>query len=282
MEKISRVIAVACASVFSVSALAACGDTGSATVAEDCNPKFEFPVITDGTLTIATYDGMPYFGQADGTQQGIDADFLNAFAADACLQPEWVTSPSAGVIQSVASGRADVAAGGWYATEERGKTVSQSDAIYVELPTMFAKTATSSAKDLVGQAVGTVTGFTWNEELKAMGADLKEYQSPDAALNDLAADRIKYAVLGGIDAPYLLSQNEAYSSIVAATMDPDPAVDSSVNPSLPNYPHTKGNSAMTEALNMQIEEYHESGKEAEILKKYNLDPALADTAKFEK
>jgi polar amino acid transport system substrate-binding protein len=282
MKKYSRVIAVACASLFSVSALAACGNAGSSTVAQDCKPKFEFPTITEGTLTIGTYDAMPYFGQSDGGQQGIDADFLNAFAADACLKPEWTVSPAAGVIQSVASGRADVAAGGWYATAERGKTVSQSNATYVELPTIFAKTATSSAKSLSGQTVGTVTGFTWNEELKALGADVKEYQSADAALNDLAADRIKYAVLGGIDAPYLLQQNAAYSSIVPKIMDPDPAVDSSVNPSLPNYPHTKGNTALTEALNQQIKEYHESGKEAEILKKYNLDPALADTAKFEK
>jgi polar amino acid transport system substrate-binding protein len=281
MKRISRVIGVACASVLSVSALAACGGGGS-TVAEDCKPKFEFPTITQGTLTIATYDAMPYFGQVDGGQQGIDADFLNAFAADACLKPEWTVSPAAGVIQSVASGRADVAAGGWYATEERGKTVAQTDPTYVELPTIFAKTATSSAKDLVGQPVGTVTGFTWNEELKALGADVKEYQSADAALNDLSADRIKYAVLGGIDAPYLLKQNAAYESIVPTLMDPDPDVNASVNPSLPNYPHTKDNTALTEALNKQIKEYHESGKEAEILKKYNLDEALADTAKFEK
>ncbi|MFF1831498.1 substrate-binding periplasmic protein [Paenarthrobacter sp. NPDC058040] len=281
MKRLSRVITVACVSVLSVSALAACGG-GSSPAAQDCKPKFEFPTITQGTLTVATFDGMPYFGQADSSQQGIDADFLNAFAADACLKTEWVVSPSAGVIQSVASGRADVAAGGWYATAERGKTVSQSDSTYVELPTIFAKTATSSAKSLAGQTVGTVTGYTWNDELKALGAEVKEYQSADAVLNDLAADRIKFAVLGGIDAPYLLKQNKTYESIVAKIMDPDPAVNSSVNPSLPNYPHTKDNKALTEALNKQIKEYHESGKEVEILKKYNLDPALADTEKFKK
>lgn len=275
MIKIARPFLAVSIVVLAATGLTACGGSSSSG-ASDCTAKFEFPTVTEGELTISTYDGMPYYGTDGDVATGMDVDFLNKFAADACLEPTWDVMPSAGVIQAVVSGRADIAAGGWYATEERGKTVSQSDASYVELPTIFSANGTDDVQDLQGKSVGTITGFTWVEDLKKLGMNLREYQSVDATLNDLAAGRIDYAVLGGIDAPYLLTQNTSYSDIQAKTMKPDPAVDSSVNPSLPNYPHTLGNTGLTEALNKQLDEYRSSGDLASSLEKYGLSADLAE------
>jgi len=263
--------------------LVGCSGSGNSTVAEDCVPKWDFPTETDGKLTISTYDGLPYYGaSSDGTAQGIDVDFLNQFAADACLEPEWVVAPSASVIQAVVSGRADIAAGGWYATAERAEVTDLSDSSYVELPTIFSKNPTSDLSDLEGKTVGTISGFLWVDELKAVVGELKEYQSVDATLQDLAAGRIEYAVLGSIDAPYMLTKNDAFGGIESNLMDPDERVSSSVTPQLPNYPHTKGNTALTEALNDALATAHEDGSIAASLEKYGLDPALADTEEYAK
>lgn len=274
-------VAATAAALLAIPALSACSGGQSDAVAEDCTPKYgEFDTITEGKLAFNIYDGMPYFGSTGDGQEGIDADFLNEFAEASCLEPEWTVSPSAAVIQSVASGRADIAGGGWYATEERGEIVDQSTPIYVELPTIFAAEETADVESLRGKTVGTVTGYLWVDELKSI-ADVKEYQSSDATLSDLAEGRIDYAVLGSIDAPYLLEVNSKFSELTSALMEPNDIVRSSSEPQLPNYPHTKGNAALTEALNAAIQDAHESGRFAEIVESYGLDPAIVDVSKYE-
>jgi polar amino acid transport system substrate-binding protein len=147
--------------------------------------------------------------------------------------------PSAAVVESVHSGRADIAAGGWYATEEWGKIVGQSDPVYVELPTLVAKDRVSNLNDLSGKTVGTITGYSWVDEARAVfGDDLKLYQSPDAVIADLRSGRIDAGLVGGIDGPFLVKES-GKNDLVSTTMDPDPRIRSSVIPSLPNYPHTK-------------------------------------------
>lgn len=275
MEKVRSTLVLFSISALSITGLTACS-SGSSDVADDCEPQYEFTTLTEGKLTISTYDGMPYYGTNGGERQGIDVDFLDAFAADSCLEPDWVVSPSASVIQSVISGRADIAAGGWYATEERGQSVDQTNASYVELPTVFSKDGAESLDQLRGKTVGTVTGYLWVDELKRAGVTVAEFQTADAPLNDLAADRIDYAVLGGIDAPYMLTQNASYKGIEAKTMAPTPEIDSTVNPSLPNYPHTKGNTELTEALNTALAQYRDKGELAASLESYGLSADLAD------
>lgn len=277
-------LAAAIFSIVAVPVLAGCSSDTTNEGAPDpatCEPQFgEFSTVSDGVLTISTYDGMPYYGVSDGAEEGIDADFLNWFAEESCLTPEWVVSPSASVIQAVASNRTDIAAGGWYATPERGEITSLSAPTYVERPAIFGADETTEASALEGKKVGTVTGYVWVEELKAIAGDLSEYQSSDAALSDLAQGRIDYAVLGSIDAPYLVSINDQFSDIVPAMMAPTPAVESSQTPQLPNYPHTKGNEDLTTSLNAAIAEARESGRWAEIVETYGLDAAIVDLSEF--
>lgn len=283
--KTARSLFAATAAVSVLGLLTGCGggssSSAASSVSKDCKPKFAFPTINKGTLTIAAPEAPPYFSRAGGKQTGIDMEILDQFAKDACLKASWNVVPAAGNIEAVRSKRVDITAGGWYATPERGKVVNQSDPVYVELPTIFSKSATSAASALKGKTVGTVTGYAWVPDLKNLyGGKLKEYQSTDAALADLATGRTDAAVLGGIDAPYLVSQSARYKGIVAKTMAPTSAVAVSENPSLPNYPHTKGNDKLTAALNKELAGLRSSGRIAEILKKYHLDPHLADVEKY--
>jgi len=282
----ARPLFAATAAVSLLSVLSGCGGGSSSTAAssvdENCKPKFTFPTISKGTLTIAASEAPPYFSKVGGQQTGVDAEILNQFAEDACLSASWNVIPASGNIEAVRTKRVDITAGGWYATEERGKVVNQSDPVYVELPTILSKTPTSDASALKGKTVGTVTGYAWVPDLKKLyGGKLKEYQSADAVLADLATGRIDAAVLGGIDAPYLVTQNSRFKDIVAKTMAPTSAVIVSQKPSLPNYPHTKGNSELTAALNKELARLRSSGKIAEVLKEYKIDSSLADVEKYQ-
>ncbi|MFC5337101.1 substrate-binding periplasmic protein [Leucobacter denitrificans] len=283
MKKIHKVATSIAVAMLAVTTLASCSsssDTGDGATTEDCTPRWEFPTISDGMLTVSINELMPYFSENGGAPQGVDADFLKAFAADACLDIDWQVQPASSVIQAVASGRADVAGGGWYATEERGEIVGLSDPIYVELPTIASADGTSDIEDLRGKVVGTISGYTWNEELAEIAGELKEYQSSDATLQDLQAGRIEYALVGGIDAPYIVDQTQALSEIKTELMDPNPVISSSVEPQLPNICHTKGNDELTAALNEKINEMHENGDYAKIVETYGLDPRIVDVDQF--
>lgn len=273
----------AAAAALALTVLSACGSSSDdAAVAEDCKPRWTFPTVSEGKLTVATLEAPPYYSSAAGSAEGIDFDLLSEFAKEACLTTDWKAQPGAAVVESVAQERTDVAAGGWYATEERAKIVDQSDPSYVELPTLVVKGSdpVSDINALKGQRVGTIAGYTWVDEARALfGDDLKTYQSSDAVLADLDAGRIDAALTGGIDVPYLIAKGKM--DLVSATMDPDPAIDSSVNPALPNYPHTKGNEELSAALNEFLDSARSDGLIAETLAKYNVDEALADVSKFQ-
>jgi polar amino acid transport system substrate-binding protein len=269
----------AVAAVLALTALSACGSEGSAGTAgsETCTPKYSFPTISEGKLTIAAPDAPPFY--MHNQNAGIDYEFISTFVEDACLEPVWTMIPAPAAIESVSSGRADLAVGGWYANEKRGMVVNQTEASYLGAPTIFSHASFDEVDDLKGKTIGTVSGYAWNEELRTLlGADkVKEYQSADECLADLALSRIEAALLGSVDAPYLVKVKKDLEGIHSNVMKPNPAITTSVEPSRPNYPHTKGNDDMTKALNQAIAEHHANGEFARILEKYGADPKLADT-----
>lgn len=265
--------------------LAACGSGGddSTATASDCEAKYTFPTVEKGKLTVAAPQYPPAFSQTgNNTPTGIDAEFLIQFAKDSCLEPQWEIIPQAGAIESVKNGRADIAAGNWYATDERAKIVNQTNPLFVDRPTWASKSGDSNINAFKGKNVGTVTGYLWVDELrKLFGDNLKLYNSPDAVFADLKAGRIDAALFGSVEISYILSQSPA-PDIKTAPMDPDPAIKSSVEPYLPNYPHTKGNTQLTEALNSAIDAARADGSIARILENNGLDPSLADVSGYVK
>lgn len=282
MKKTRRIIGGLLGATIAVAGLTACGsDDDTSAVAADCEAKYEFTPVEEGKLIVASPQYPPAFSQ-DGNEEpvGMDADILSQFAEDSCLTPEWQIIPQSGAIESVKNGRADIAAGNWYATPERAEIVGQTDPVFVDRPTWASPTGEASIDAYEGQTVGTITGYLWVDELKAVfGDDLKLYDSADATVADLKAGRIDAGLFGSVEIAYILSQSPD-DSIKTAPMEPDPAVASSVDPYLPNYPHTKGNTELTEALNTAIADYRESGLIAQALEDAGVDPSLADVSEY--
>lgn len=202
-------------------ALAACGgnasDSGDNTVSEDCEPKHEFSTVTDGVLTVSSFD-LPPFTKFEGSElTGVDADIINEIAKMECLTVEAQPMDAPNVIPAAQSGRVDIAAGDWYRTAERAAVVSLSAPLYVDQMGIISKDGISSIDDLKGKSVGTVDGYLWVADLqKFLGSDLKTYQSSSAMWQDLLNGRIDIAVDSYASAVFTNDENSADMQIEVA------------------------------------------------------------------
>lgn len=241
----------------------------------DCQPKVELPTLESGVLKVVGPTYPPLFTYENGKPGGVDGEQLEQIAKDACLDLEVAIQPAAGVIESVQSGRADVAAGGWYISPERAKVVGQTDPNYSDPPMLVSKTGSATIEDFKGKRIGTTQGYLWEADFKKFaGDDGKLYQSPDAVFADLVAGRLDAALMAVNEAGYRLKQKPG-TGLKGAIMEPSDAIAASKRPSVTNFPHRKDEPALTEALNKEIESMRSSGLTAEILEKHGLDPAAA-------
>lgn len=249
---------------------------GASATGQDCQPKVDLPTRTEGVLEVVGPTYPPLFEYNGGEASGVDGELLTQIAKDACLELNVRIQPAAGVIESVQSGRADVAAGGWYISPERAKIVGQTNPVYADPPMLVTKTGESNIENLRGQTIGTTQGYLWEDDLKEFaGDDAKFYQSPDAVYADLKAGRIDAGLMAVNEASHRL-KNDQNTELQAAILDPTPVIAASQRPSVTNFPHTKGKQQLTAGLNEAIENLRQSGAIAQALEKYGLDPELAN------
>lgn len=258
---------------------AACGsDSSSTTVAEDCEPTATFDTISEGKLTVAAPDSPPRFFGDPSDPEGIDPTLIKKFAEATCLEVVWNVVPQPSVIETVRSKRADIAAGGWYRTEERGEIVGQSYPVLADIPTIISAEASDSLDDF--ESVGTVTGFLWVDDLKGVyGEKVSLFQSADAVINGVKDGRVEFGLFSGVDGPYLAEQ--ANAGLKATPMASDPRVAASQSPGWVNIPFEKSNAALGEALDQEIRTWHQTGFIETTIAEYGIDAKLADVSGFE-
>ncbi len=263
--------------------LAACGggDQGGTDVAKggpgsQCQPQVQLPTLEKGTLKVVAAQYPPLFTFENRKVGGVDGEILKQISKRACLDLEVELQSFAGVIESVASDRADMAAGGWYITPDREKVVDQSAPVYSDPPVIVAQEEITRLDELEGQTVGTTQGYLWVEDLKAWaGENAKLYQSPDAVFADVGIGRVDAGLMAVAEASYRLEQNPD-ANLEMGFLEPDPAINATVRPAVTNFPHRKGVKGFTEALDKEIARMRESGELASILKDHGIDPKAAE------
>ena len=242
---------------------AACGsddDGGPSTVAEGCEPLAEFDTLEDGVLTVASYEAPPYIGVEDGKPTGADGDILTRVAELNCLDVKAMPLEIAAIIPSVTAGRADVAAGDWYATESRAKEVGVTNPAYSDRMSIVSTTGLANLEDLVGKRVGTLQGNIWNDQLDALvGGGFKLYQNQTGVYTDLKKGRLDAVIDAAASAPRQLELNGIDDAEVAVP-EPDSRGTSSEKPALNTFPTTKSNTALVEAINVTIDHMRENGE----------------------
>jgi polar amino acid transport system substrate-binding protein len=277
-----RIVTTAGAAVLGLSALAGCGSSagGSSTDAAgpdgSCSPAHEgLTTVAEGVLTTATYN-FPPFVKVEGTQVGgLEGEILTRVAEMECLTLAGTPLDTGSVIPATQSGRVDVASGNWWCTAERAEVMALSNAVYMDQFGVISADGASSFEELEGKALGSVDGYNWNEDLKALyGSDLKLYPNPTAMYNDLKSGRLDAAVDSSGSAAYVNEQQGSPWTI--AVPEADERVRSSLEPPQVCFPMSADNEALVEAVNDNIEALREDGTLADLLEKHGLDASAAE------
>lgn len=246
--------------------------------AEDCTPKHQFSTIEAGTLTVAVTTFVPHsFVDDSGTMKGIDGDIAAEFAKRECLKVKAIAVDPAAAIQYVLSGQADITTGDWYRTAERAKVMSLSAPLYTDQMGIYSKEGFKNVSDLEGKQVGTVQGYLWVADLKAMlGGSLKLYPNSVNMQQDLSSGRIEVAV-DGYSTGVVAAQKGALGDVKVNVAAPDDRVKATKEAAQAAFPYALNAKEFGVALDAAITDMHADGTIVTILKSYGLDGTAADT-----
>lgn len=275
-KRMLRLLAAGGVATLAVSLTACGGDSSEAGPSTDCKPVHTFKTITEGELTVASYD-YPPATLIDGEKlTGIEGDLLTKIAGMECLKLTVTSSGGAGaVIPSVQTGRADLGSGNWLRTKERSKIVHLSNPIWADVQAVISTSGITS-DTLKGKKVGSVAGNLWNDSLqKWLGDDFKIYQDDEAIYGDLAAGRIDALVAAAGSANYRFKDNPIEGATVIP-VKPNPNVPEFASVGQVMWPSSLDNPDLGKAIDEDIETLRKDGTIAETLKKYGLDPAVGE------
>lgn len=201
----SRPPALATLAASTVLIVAACS-SGSTTTASG-----DFKLVTPGVLTVALTDGnLPQITSRDDRLIGMDAYWINKFAAKHDLKVKPVPSTFTAMLQGVQTGKYDVGTTTYWAPE-RAKNV------YYTLPDFTAPLGILSKKDsnysdpssLKHQKVGTLAGYNFISNMgKYYGSgNVQTFSTIASGLKALQSGLIK----GWVDGYRRVSGNFRYS-----------------------------------------------------------------------
>jgi polar amino acid transport system substrate-binding protein len=257
--------------------LTACGGSDTPGAASDCTPAHEgLTTITEGELTVASYDYAPATILDGEKVTGMEGDLINEIAKLECLKVTVTTSGGAGaVIPSVQSGRADIGSGNWLRTKERTKIVYMSTPLWSD-PQAIVSTTGLTSDNLEGKIVGSVAGNLWNDSMqKWLGDNFKIYQDDESIYGDLKAGRIDALVASAASANYRFKE---------APIEGVQVIDVKPNPNVPQFaavgqvmlPSSLENDTLGKALDEDIQKLREDGTIKELLEKYGVDASVGE------
>lgn len=274
MKKTARNLSVAFLALGLAASATACGQEAESTVAADCEPKHEFPTVEEGKLTVGITEIPPYSYTKDGQPTGSDVELITQFAEENCLELTPVPLAYTAAVPAVQNKRIDLTVGDWYRTEARTKIVNLTAPIYLDELGVISTDGLTSIDGLKGRQVGTVDGYMWVEDLRAMlGSDLKVYPSSVELKQDLESGRIDVGVDAYGTALFNFPEDSEYK---VTTVEPDDKVAATVEPAQSTFPYTKDNTEMGKALDATIEEKRESGELVRILEEHGLPATSAE------
>lgn len=244
-------------------------------LAQDCKPMHNIKTVEAGYLTVAAPTFPPFsIPKGEFELTGVDGELMKEIAAKECLKIKVAPVEYATAIPFVVSGRADVAIGNYYRTDERQKAVNLSAPLYLDEMGLISKDGVTTVAQLEGRNVGTVQGYLWVNELKnVLGDKLNLYNNYVALYQDLDAGRIDIGI-DGLAVATSAQQGGALKGMQIKTAEKDERVQASVYPAQAGLPLSKDNPELLAAADAVIADLHKSGRIAEILSQFGL-PATA-------
>jgi polar amino acid transport system substrate-binding protein len=264
------------AGITAVAALVLTGCSGSgdeSAVADDCTPVVGVETVEEGKLTVALTNTPPYSFEENNEIAGIDSDLVKEFAVQECLEIDYAPYTYATAIPAVEQARVDVALGGFYRTEARAEVVTLSAPLYLDELSVYSTEGYSTVDELTGKTIGTVEGYLWVDDLKALeGTETRVYPDSLSLAQDLKAGRLG-AALDGYGAAVVATQGEDYTIEV---LKQDDRVSSTNEPSQTAVLFDPSNDGLAEAFNELSVEMREDGRLVDILRKHGLPASAAE------
>lgn len=270
-----RGLGAAVAAVTAALSLTACGsdDSSASAVAADCKPAHDITTVEEGVLTVALTNTPPYSYEEGGELAGIDSAIVAELAATECLEVEYAPYTYATAVPAVEQGRVDVAIGGFYRTAARAEVVTLSAPAYLDELTVMSEEGYSTVDDLVGKRIGTVEGYLWVDDLKALeDVETRVYPDSLALANDLKAGRID-AGLDGYGAAMISTEGTDYE---LAVLEEDERVSATNEPSQTAILVDPSNEGLAASLDELIGTIRENGDLVGILEDNGLPASAAE------
>jgi cystine transport system substrate-binding protein len=230
--------------------------------------------ISSGKLTIGMNGDMPMTQLKDGQLSGTDGELMMFVAKKLGLEPVVQQMDWAAEIESTKQGKIDIMHGAMGWLEARTKIMNLSEPIYY-FGTLLAQKSDHNwhtFADMKGHSVGTVTGFTLIPELKTVEGigEVKLYDTSDGVLQDLIAGRVDMAILDPPLMQYGISQHPEWNlHQVALDPMPDKYPVMSTKYSV-IFGVNKGETALTDAINVAIGEIWKDCLNVKAMAKYGL------------
>lgn len=258
-------------------ALAACSSSSntSAQPGASCAPDQDVSTVANGKLTVGVPTFMPFVKLgSNGSPTGIDGDIINDIAKEMCLTVTGVPLDYTGLIPAVQQNRIDLAIGSIYRSEARAKVAGVTAPIYTDPMGVISKSGINTVEQMQGLRVGTINGNAWVEDLrKTLTSPIKLYPSSNELKQDLLSGRLDVA----IDSFGAASVNYKDAGYEVKIMAKDSRIGASTAPPQTGFYFSKSNVKLGDVIDKHIQEMKSRGQIAEFLKKWGLDPGIANT-----
>jgi ABC-type amino acid transport substrate-binding protein len=240
------------------------------------SPNGELKTVRPGYFTVATIGEMPLFSMRDNEIAGVEAEMLKRIVERYGLKLAIDVMEWSACLASVPSGRVDCVGGNMGWTVKRSRAMLLTDPVYYTpvFVVMHAEkpfTDVISIADLADSRVGTVSGFSFVEDLRKVPStrEVKLYDTTDAAVRDLIAKRLDYAFLDAPILDYLIQLNNSWP-LKQVPVKPDERYPIIGRTQQKVWGLSMANRALFDAINEGIAWLWETGQTSELMNKYGL------------
>lgn len=238
-------------------------------------------VVTEGKLAIGSDLTYPPFAyMSEGKPAGFDVEMMNAISKAMALEPAYVDTRFASLINGLRSTQFDLIASALYITTERQKVVDFIPYIYAGSSIITLSGSDKKpvkAEDLCGLRVGNIKGASWIPKLNAVSEEyckpqnlpaieLLEFDTDAGTSQALKSRAIDAQFMDGMVALELLEKFPADYTITSSELLYPIMVGIAVNPN---------NTELYSAVAEGFEKVRASGEFEALLNKYKLQ-AVSD------
>ena len=244
--------------------LCGCGSSNTEAAASDADLLAQ--IREKGTITVAMEGNWAPWTYEDenGTLTGFEVDVANAVADKLGVKTEFVTGEWDGLLAGVQSGRYDLMCNGVGYTEERAKAYYFSDFYAFNRTALVVRGDNEdihSLEDLKGKTTCNSANSTYQLTAEAYGATVKDVESLDGTIEELAAGRVDATLNAEVSInDYMKEKPDVDIKIVAY----DPEVEC-VGMLMP---YGEDSASLQSAVNSALAELHADGTLSEISNRY--------------